>query len=127
MKQFFFTKVLCEKNQMEYFVPLGTICLYVLLQETGLGEHKVKAKWIPTTVKVEDHVIVPDIDPNIENPDQFLEDYTTNMALSPMDKSKPLWEFHLLQLKTSYAGSVAVARFHHSLGDGMSLMSLLLV
>ncbi|KAF3513917.1 hypothetical protein F2Q69_00001704 [Brassica cretica] len=94
--------------------------------ETGLGEHKVKAKWIPTTVKVEDHVIVPDIDPNIENPDQFLEDYTTNMALSPMDKSKPLWEFHLLQLKTSYAGSVAVARFHHSLGDGMSLMSLLL-
>ena len=48
------------------------------------------------------------------------------MALSPMDKSKPLWEFHLLQLKTSYAGSVAVARFHHSLGDGMSLMSLLL-
>ncbi|KAG2332710.1 hypothetical protein Bca4012_017725 [Brassica carinata] len=94
--------------------------------ETGLGEHNVKAKWIPTTVKVEDHVIVPDIDPNIENPDQFLEDYTTNMALSPMDKSKPLWEFHLLQLKTSYAGSVAVARFHHSLGDGMSLMSLLL-
>ncbi|CAH8288996.1 unnamed protein product [Eruca vesicaria subsp. sativa] len=94
--------------------------------ETGLGEHKGKAKWIPTTVKVEDHVIVPDIDPNIENPDQFLEDYTTNLALSPMDKSKPLWEFHLLQLKTSYAGSVAVARFHHSLGDGMSLMSLLL-
>ncbi|KAJ4907046.1 O-acyltransferase (WSD1-like) family protein [Raphanus sativus] len=94
--------------------------------ETGLGENKVKAKWIPTIVKVEDHVIVPDIDPNIENPDQFLEDYTTNMALSPMDKSKPLWEFHLLQLKTSYAGSVAVARFHHSLGDGMSLMSLLL-
>ncbi|XP_010415940.1 PREDICTED: O-acyltransferase WSD1-like isoform X4 [Camelina sativa] len=93
---------------------------------TGHGEHKGKAKWIPTKVKVEEHVVVPDIDPNIENPDEFLEDYTSRMALSPMDMSKPLWEFHLLKLKTLHAESVAVARFHHSLGDGMSLMSLLL-
>ncbi|XP_010428073.1 PREDICTED: O-acyltransferase WSD1-like [Camelina sativa] len=93
---------------------------------TGHGEHKRKAKWIPTKVIVEEHIIVPDIDPNIENPDEFLEDYTSKMALSPMDMSKPLWEFHLLKLKTSHAESVVVARFHHSLGDGMSLMSLLL-
>lgn len=93
---------------------------------TGHGEGKGKPKWIPTKVKVEDHVIVPYIDPDIENPDEFLENYTSNMALSPMDMSKPLWEFHLLKLKTSHAESVAVARFHHSLGDGMSLMSLLL-
>ena len=105
--------------------------MLLLLQETGHGEQNVKAKWIPTKVKVEEHVIVPHIDPNIENPDQFLEDYTTKMVISPMDKSKTLWEFtlwefHLLKLKTSHAGSVAVARFHNSLGDGMSLMSLLL-
>ncbi|CAH8359375.1 unnamed protein product [Eruca vesicaria subsp. sativa] len=85
-----------------------------------------ESKWIPTKVKVEDHVIVPEIDPYIENPDEFLENYTSNMALSPMDMSQPLWEFHLLKLKTSLAESVVVARFHHSLGDGMSLMSLLL-
>ncbi|CAH8331539.1 unnamed protein product [Eruca vesicaria subsp. sativa] len=93
---------------------------------TSHDERKGKAKWIPTEVKVEDHVIVPDIDPHIENPDEFLEDYITNMAFSPMNMSKPLWEFHLLKLKTSHAKYVAVARFHHSLGDGMSLMSLLL-
>ncbi|KAL0801620.1 hypothetical protein Bca101_056796 [Brassica carinata] len=93
---------------------------------TGHGEHKGKAKWIPTKVKVEEHVFVPDIDPDIEDPDEFLEHYTSSMALSPMDMSKPLWEFHILKLKTSHAGSVVVARFHHSLGDGMSLMSLLL-
>ncbi|EOA35102.1 hypothetical protein CARUB_v10020216mg [Capsella rubella] len=92
--------------------------------ETGHGEQK--AKWIPTKVKVEDHVVVPDIDPTIENPDQFLEDYTSNMVFSPIDISKPLWEIHILKLKTSNAESLAVARFHHSLGDGMSLMSLLL-
>ncbi|KAG2321732.1 hypothetical protein Bca52824_014945 [Brassica carinata] len=93
---------------------------------TGHGEGKEKAKWIPTIVKVEDHITVPDIDPFIENPDEFLENYTSKMALSPMDMSKPLWEFHLLKLKTSHAETVALARFHHSLGDGMSLMSLLL-
>ncbi|WZZ73687.1 hypothetical protein YC2023_085057 [Brassica napus] len=63
------------------------------------GEHKHKARWIPTKVKVEEHVVVPNIDQNIENLDQFLEDYTTNMAISPMDKSKALWEFHLVKLK----------------------------
>nr|VDD06175.1 unnamed protein product [Brassica oleracea] len=93
----------------------------MLNEETGHGEQNVKAKWIPTKVKVEEHVIVPHIDPNIENPDQFLEDYTTKMAISAMDKSKTLWEFHLLKLKTSHAGSVAVARFHNSLDKATPL------
>ncbi|CAA7055782.1 unnamed protein product [Microthlaspi erraticum] len=82
--------------------------------------------WIPVTVRVEDHVIVPDLDyGNIENPDQFLEDYTSSVANTPMDMSKPLWEFHLLNIKRSNAESVVLARIHHSIGDGMSLMSLL--
>ncbi|CAH8334559.1 unnamed protein product [Eruca vesicaria subsp. sativa] len=69
-----------------------------------------KAKWIPTKVKVEDHVVVPDIDPTTENPDQFLEDYTSNMVFSPIDMSKPLWEIHILNMKTSDAESLLV--FH---------------
>ncbi|EOA27012.1 hypothetical protein CARUB_v10023110mg [Capsella rubella] len=86
-----------------------------------------KAFWIPVSVRVEDHVIVPDLDySNIENPDQFIEDYTSNIANIPMDMSKPLWELHLLNIKTSNAESLAIGKFHHSLGDGMSLMSLLL-
>ena len=47
------------------------------------------------------------------------------MVFSPIDMSKPLWEMHILNMKTSDAESFLVARFHHSLGDGMSLMSLL--
>ncbi|KAJ4909468.1 O-acyltransferase (WSD1-like) family protein [Raphanus sativus] len=92
--------------------------------ETGPGEHK--PRWIPTQVNIKDHVVVPNIDPTIDNPDQFLEDYTSNMVFSPIDKCKPLWEIHILNIKTSDAESLVVARFHHSLGDGMSLMSLLL-
>ncbi|KAJ0232016.1 hypothetical protein HA466_0294880 [Hirschfeldia incana] len=92
--------------------------------ETGPDENK--PRWIPTKVNITDHVVVPNIDPTIENPDQFLEDYTSNMVFSPIDKCKPLWEIHILNIKTSDAESLVVARFHHSLGDGMSLMSLLL-
>ncbi|CAH2079604.1 unnamed protein product [Thlaspi arvense] len=83
--------------------------------------------WIPVTIRVEDHITIPDLDyTNIENPDQFLEDYSSTISNIPMDMSKPLWEFHLLNIKTSKAESVLLAKIHHSIGDGMSLMSLLL-
>ncbi|KAL1197124.1 Wax ester synthase/diacylglycerol acyltransferase 1 [Cardamine amara subsp. amara] len=83
--------------------------------------------WIPVNVLVEDHVVVPDLDyPNIENPDQFIEDYSSSMANTPMDMSKPLWEFHILNIKTSNAESVFMAKIHHAIGDGTSLVSLLL-
>ncbi|XP_024003836.1 O-acyltransferase WSD1 isoform X2 [Eutrema salsugineum] len=85
-----------------------------------------EAVWVPVSVRVEDHVIVPDLDhSNIDNPDQFIEDYTSNLANTPMDMTRPLWEFHVLNIKTSNAESLGIGKFHHSLGDGMSLMSLL--
>uniref|UniRef100_A0ACD5USX9 Uncharacterized protein n=1 Tax=Avena sativa TaxID=4498 RepID=A0ACD5USX9_AVESA len=43
-----------------------------------------------------------------------------------MDWSHPLWEFHLFDFPTSEAASTAAIRVHHSLGDGMSLLTLLM-
>lgn len=85
-----------------------------------------KMKWVRTEVDLNKHVVVPEIDPNIESPDKFVEDYIYNLTKTGLDKSKPLWEVHILNLTTSDAKGVAVFRIHHSLGDGMSLMSLLL-
>ncbi|CAH8267979.1 unnamed protein product [Arabidopsis lyrata] len=87
--------------------------------------------WVRTNVVVNDHVIVPDIQTqNIENgnanADVFLESYVSNLTTVSLDISKPLWQLHLLDLKTSDAENVAVLKFHHSLGDGMSLMALVL-
>nr|VDD31877.1 unnamed protein product [Brassica oleracea] len=87
---------------------------------------KGQPSWVRTKVRVEEHVIVPDIDPDIENPDQYVEDYISNLTTVPMDLSKPLWEIHLLCLRTSNAESIGLLKIHHSLGDGMSLMSLFL-
>ncbi|KAF3517268.1 hypothetical protein DY000_02058767 [Brassica cretica] len=85
-----------------------------------------KAVWVPVSTRVEDHVVVAHLDySNIENPDEFIEDYTSHLANNPMDVSRPLWEFHVLNIKTSNAESFGIGKFPHSLGYGMSLMSLL--
>ncbi|KAF3432826.1 hypothetical protein FNV43_RR23928 [Rhamnella rubrinervis] len=85
-----------------------------------------KRKWVQTTVNLENHVVVPNLDTEIESPDQYIDDYISHMTTTPLDLSKPLWELHLLNVKTSYAEAVGVFRIHHSLGDGASLMSLLI-
>ncbi|KAG2701144.1 hypothetical protein I3760_06G030700 [Carya illinoinensis] len=83
-------------------------------------------KWTQTKVNLEDHIIVPELDPNIDFPDRFVEDYVSNVTRTPLDLSKPLWELHLLNIKTSDAEAVGVFRIHHSMGDGASLISVLL-
>ncbi|KAK4273895.1 hypothetical protein QN277_017202 [Acacia crassicarpa] len=85
-----------------------------------------KPWWIPTTVDLDEHVIVPEIDPNIDFPDRFVEDYTSNLTKTPLNTSRPLWELHLLNIKTNNSEGVGIFRVHHSLGDGASLISLLL-
>ncbi|CAH8295035.1 unnamed protein product [Eruca vesicaria subsp. sativa] len=86
-------------------------------------------KWVQTNVVAEDHVVIPKIEMhNIENAnaDAFLDNYVSDLTTIPLDTSKPLWEVHLLDLKTSDAENVAILKIHHSVGDGMSLMSLVL-
>ncbi|KAJ4897511.1 O-acyltransferase (WSD1-like) family protein [Raphanus sativus] len=91
------------------------------------GENGQNQRWVQTNVVVQDHIIVPKIQQKkIENADAFLEEYVSDVMKIPLDTSRPLWELHLLDLKTSDAETVAVLKIHHSLGDGMSIMSLLL-
>ncbi|KAG5404494.1 hypothetical protein IGI04_010613 [Brassica rapa subsp. trilocularis] len=127
------TTVIPDPHQLcdDLVESLGIIKLAAL--EKGVHNMEVmddkkngEAVWVPVNVRVEDHVFVPDIDhSDITNPDQFIEDYTSNIANTLMDMSRPLWEFHVLNIKTSNAESLGIGKFHHSLGDGMSLMSLL--
>ncbi|XP_071932758.1 wax ester synthase/diacylglycerol acyltransferase 11-like [Coffea arabica] len=91
-----------------------------------VDEKAGEMKWVRTKVDIDQHVVVPDLDRNMGSPDKFVEDYVYNLSKSSLDKSKPLWDLHVLNVKTSDAQGVAVVRIHHSLGDGTSLMSLLL-
>lgn len=83
-------------------------------------------KWIPTQVNIDDHVIIAELDPDIESSDKSIEDYIYNLSRSSIENTKPMWDVHILNIKTSEAEGTCIFRFHHSLGDGMSLMNLLL-
>ncbi|KAF8082104.1 hypothetical protein N665_0847s0004 [Sinapis alba] len=83
--------------------------------------------WIKTQINIEDHISVAEKDQNeiAEDGEGFVEDYVSRLTMLPLDKSRPLWDIHILNVKTSDADAVCVIRSHHSLGDGTSLMSLL--
>ncbi|XP_024961256.1 O-acyltransferase WSD1-like [Cynara cardunculus var. scolymus] len=92
----------------------------------GKDKETGSMKWIPTHVNIDDHVIIAKLDPNMESSEKFVEDFISNLSRSPIESTKPLWDLHILDIKTSETEGTCVFRFHHSLGDGMSLMNLLL-
>ena len=53
-----------------------------------------------------------------------LERFVSRMASTPLDKARPLWQFHLVE---GYrGGSALVARIHHCYADGIALVQVLL-
>jgi diacylglycerol O-acyltransferase / wax synthase len=53
-----------------------------------------------------------------------LEDYVSQMASEPLDFTKPLWQFHLVE---NYEGGTAfVTRIHHCYADGIALISVMM-
>lgn len=64
-------------------------------------------KWVRT--KVDWISIVADIDSkNMKSPDKFVEDCVYNLTKTNLDKSKPMWDLHVLNVKTSNAESVGI-------------------
>ncbi|SDY16776.1 acyltransferase, WS/DGAT/MGAT [Lysobacter sp. yr284] len=53
-----------------------------------------------------------------------LERFVSQLASSPLDSSRPLWQFHLVE--RYHGGSALVARLHHSYADGIALVQVLL-
>ncbi|XAR59436.1 hypothetical protein NMG60_11015275 [Bertholletia excelsa] len=87
----------------------------ILVRDLHGREH-----WRKTQVDVERHIVVLD-EPVADNEDA-VNDYVADLSVSsPLPADKPLWELHLLR-----AHNCVVFRLHHALGDGISLMSMLL-
>ena len=53
-----------------------------------------------------------------------LQRFAGQLASSPLDPGKPLWQFHLVERYQS--GSAIVARIHHCYADGIALVQVLL-
>jgi diacylglycerol O-acyltransferase / wax synthase len=53
-----------------------------------------------------------------------LQQLVSQLASTPLDHSKPLWQFHLVE---SYdGGSALIARIHHCYADGIALVQVML-
>src|SRR5687768_10934939 len=53
-----------------------------------------------------------------------LERLTSQLASTPLDKTKPLWQFHLVDKYDG--GSALISRIHHCYADGIALVQVLL-
>lgn len=58
-----------------------------------------------------------------------LEAFVSGLASAPLDRSKPLWQFHIVEnyvAPDGGEGGVLVARIHHCYADGLALVQVLL-
>jgi diacylglycerol O-acyltransferase / wax synthase len=46
------------------------------------------------------------------------------LAMTPLDPARPLWQFHLIE--NYEGGSALIARLHHCIGDGIALISVMM-
>jgi diacylglycerol O-acyltransferase / wax synthase len=53
-----------------------------------------------------------------------LENFVSHLASTPLDFSKPLWQFHLIE--NYNGGSALVSRIHHCYADGIALISVMM-
>ena len=59
-----------------------------------------------------------------ESPRRALQRLCGDLAMTPLDPARPLWQFHLID---GYeGGSALIARVHHCIGDGIALISVMM-
>ena len=51
-----------------------------------------------------------------------LQDRVAELAMQPLDKTRPLWQFHLVE--NYLGGSAMMVRIHHCIADGIALISV---
>jgi WS/DGAT/MGAT family acyltransferase len=68
-------------------------------------------------------VTLPPVGP-AQSAQSVLQDLVSELASIPLDRSRPLWEFHLIEGYRE--GSALICRIHHSIADGVSLVKVLL-
>lgn len=76
---------------------------------------------------LDNHLIFPDLPSPVSS--DALRGYLEAQRSRPLERDKPLWEFHFIPRATSKQGvemSVIMTRFHHSIADGVRLTQLVL-
>src|SRR5262245_47514708 len=83
----------------------------------GLWPH-----WADRNVDLDWHVRVAELPPGSQVGD--LERLTARLAEVPLDRSRPLWELHVVE-RLADGRAAAIAKVHHALADGVTAVGIL--
>ena len=83
-----------------------------------VDESGPRPRWLPARVDMDYHLQFVRLSSH-----QELLEQVDLLVSQPLDRGRPLWQFHLFEVAGQ---SALVARLHHALGDGVALMRVLM-
>jgi diacylglycerol O-acyltransferase len=88
------------------------------------------ATWVPDQhFDITQHVLSTRLHPAAgESQRHALQRLCGELAMTPLDPARPLWQFHLVDhyRDGDISGSALIARVHHCIGDGIALISVMM-
>jgi len=90
-------------------------------------EDATGASWVTDAAfRIDHHVRRSPLRPRAgEEPLAALKRHVAELAATPLDASRPRWQFELVE-NLDGRGSALICRIHHCIGDGIALMSVVL-
>jgi WS/DGAT/MGAT family acyltransferase len=99
-----------------------------LLKYPRFGQRVVQdaagATWVPDAdFDIRRHVVTETLRRKPRGREQeALQDRLAELAVTPLDKDRPLWQFHLVE--HYQGGSAMMVRIHHCIADGIALIAV---
>ena len=87
-------------------------------------EDAAGARWVPDAdFAIANHLVVERL-PRVRKAaqQQALQDRVAALCMQPLDRARPLWQFHLVE--QYQGGSALILRIHHCIADGIALISV---
>ena len=115
--------------------PIAFDDLRAVVRDRLLAIPRFRQRLVPSTGPLSTPCWEDDADFDIDNhvrrlvlsppaDQEALQDLVSELASIPLERSRPLWEFYLVE---GYGpGCALICRIHHSIGDGLSLIEVLL-
>jgi diacylglycerol O-acyltransferase len=90
-------------------------------------EDATGANWVvDAAFHINHHVLRSPLRPRAgEKPLAALKRHVAHLSATPLDPGRPLWQFELVE-NLDGQGSALICRFHHCIGDGIALTSVVL-
>jgi diacylglycerol O-acyltransferase len=86
-------------------------------------EDAAGASWVEHEVDVKQHVVREKLPRHKKGESQAaLQKRVGELAVQPLDRSRPLWQIHLVE--DFDGGSALIVRIHHCIADGIALISV---